>query len=151
MEKNFRVFYRWSCQEFTVRSRPWAPCTGAIKPCSEFPVVLHPQTVQGMGNQSERAKADGLYFDLLGVSLQPTTEISPNDGMHFFNFKFQLADSYLTSEHQNHIYHHLFIWYWKTQKSSTMLQEAAWAAFSALPQTPGKRSCIFSRHWYRKW
>lgn len=63
----------------------------------------------GDGNQLKRVKADGLYLDLLGVSLQPTTEISPNDGMHFFNFKFQLADSYLTSAQQNHISHHLLI------------------------------------------
>lgn len=42
-------------------------------------------------------KANGLYFDLFGIRLPPTTEISANDQMHFSNLTSSLPDSYLTS------------------------------------------------------
>lgn len=55
-------------------------------PSPHSPQSSHSQAGQGVP-ATDRVKVEGLYFHLLRIRFQPTTEISPEDEMDSFDFK----------------------------------------------------------------
>lgn len=134
------------------RQPTWALAPAVMKPCTE----PRGSCTHGRGGASEASKREwrcggaGLYFDLLGIRFQPTTEISPNDEMHLLNFKFLLPDWRLTSAQQIPIHPRLFRGAGRPRKALQSFLKLSGQRFRSCHRLLAREAATLQA-WYRKW
>lgn len=145
------VFYRWRRQEFWAGSRRerslqqwWNPAR------SPGGLALTGRAGRQKPVKENEGGGAGLYFDLLGIRFQPTTEISPNDEMHLLNFKFLLPDWRLTSAQQIPIHPRLFRGAGRPRKALHSFLKLSGQRFWSCHRLLAREAATLQA-WYRKW